>query len=30
VHARFPTNQPAETIKNPGPLAERADRLPIP
>ncbi len=30
VQARFPANQQAETIKNPGPLAERPDRLPIP
>ena len=30
VQARFPANPPAEIIKNPGPLAERPDRLPIP
>ena len=30
VQARFPANPPAETIKNPGLLAERPDRLQIP
>jgi hypothetical protein len=27
VQARFPANPPAETIKSPGPLAERSELL---